>query len=263
MKAIAAAAVLAMAAAGAAAARDLVPPGPGTPATIPFGGWVWGQGDYDGDRDAYRVTIPAGQLFGVATGSYGCVGGGSLKLFDAGFHLLKTTPAPEGTYAWIQWQALYTGDYYVQVTARGGACSDPVHPGEYWVSASPDCAGDRTTTCGLPGDTTNDGMIWSEKDRDWMVWNVTVAGTYHIEAQDPEDGDNTIGSAVLLRRADTSIVARSADTPEEAHCSSAGYYGHPCIEVALEPGQYFIVVNAGEGARGAGYPYMINAYQIQ
>jgi hypothetical protein len=27
------------------------------------------------------VTIPAGQLIGVATGSYGCVGGGSLKSY--------------------------------------------------------------------------------------------------------------------------------------------------------------------------------------
>lgn len=262
MRAIAAAAALTMVA-GAALAKDLVPPGPGTPATIPFGSWVWGQGDYDGDRDAYRVTIPAGQFIGVATGSYGCVGGGSLKLFDAGFHLLKTTPAPEGTYAWINYRTTYAGDYYVQVTARGGACSDPTHPGQYWVAVDQDCAGDRTTTCWLPGDTTEDHMIWSKKDRDWMVWNVTTAGVYHIEAQDPEDGDNPFWGGLLVRRADMSVVARSSDAPESAACSIYGYYGHPCVEVALEPGQYFIVVNAGADGGGAGYPYEVNAYMKQ
>lgn len=245
MKTIVVAGLLATAAPGAMA-KD-IPPDASTMVNVPFGTSITGYAEYTGDKDAYRVSIQKGQYFGVSAHGFSNSAVTAVKLFDRNFHLLKTAIIRVDSNAWVDYLSTYSGNYYVQVTAQK---TEPLSSerGAYWFNIDSDCPGDRTTTCQL-GTSAGNGWIMSKADADWFVWNITKAKTYRVGVYGPNIIDKTKiwGGGISIRRLDTSTIADSNNST--ANCDEAG----PCIDIALQPGKYFVAVRAGLGSDWSEY----------
>jgi hypothetical protein len=216
-------------------AQDL-PPGASTPAELPFDVVTNGTIDYDGDQDAYRITLTKGQNVALAAYSDACPGDltvSAFKLFDANFRLIKSGAPTTYFGLWLEHTAAYTGVYFVQATVSAASCGPDDIGRFYFVTAGNDCAGNSLTKCKfLPGGSFG---LYEHTDVDWHIWNVTTAGHYRVYASTSSKANHAWYGAFSIRRADSSAIAGSASSP----CRTAFI---PCAEANLIPGKYFIAI---------------------
>ena len=238
MKAIAVAALLAMAAPTAMAAD--IPPGASTAATFKVGfAGTGGVFEYDGDVDAWRVNLELGKSY-IAVAQNFCRGK-SLALFDRSFKkLVSSWPATAEQEAGVEYTATYTGVYFVQITDKGvdSTCTEPMKDNEYSLLVEKSCAPNRTTKCVLVPGVSVEKAIWTWNDRDWFAINITKAGTYTIVGYGSHSGGTwPYGGTLSLRRADTSVITETGPT-NIYEC----FIGYACIHLKLAIGKYYVAM---------------------
>lgn len=251
MKALLAAAILATMSVAVMASDYDQPPGPGTPTTLPLSYFVQGLVDFDGDADAYRVNLVAGVDYGfwVMTSCRGKV----LNVYNGGWQPLRRAaavdrPEKEG---WAQFRAPYTGLYYVQyvdVLPPAGADCSETPSNDYFIFATPTCAPGLWTNCKLQLGTMVSSTLWAWNDRDWRILDITTAGTYSVAGFGNRVGIGwPWGGAVVLRRADGSVIADSEVSLKL--CS----IGEACVRAWLVPGRYYVAIRMPEQTSSVEY----------
>lgn len=222
-----------------------IPPGASTMARLQLGepNAKFGVFDYNGDQDAFRIRLDAGQNYALAASS--SCNSRALTLFDRGFRpIAAAKPSDSDQNSAIEYIPKYTGLYFLQVTDKGvsgepGCDEEPVH--EYRIWAAKSCAPNRRTECAYHFGKTTERFIWAWTDRDWWSVSIPKTGVYTIVGEGGSAMGWTWGGTLGLRRADTSVITESG-RGDGFQCT----LGEACLRAKLPAGKYFVTLRMPE-----------------
>lgn len=215
-----------------------IPPGASTMVRIEPGesNRMFSVFDYQGDQDAFRVELKAGQNYGLYVGP-GC-NGVAVDLFDRNFRRLATAKPAENGIEALEYIPKYSGLHYLRITNLLLADSPDCSEGDYsygvWVTNS--CAPSRYTRCMLKLGKEISSVLYGQRDKDWWAIDIPIAGTYTIYS------DATFwnwGGVLGLRTADTKVIAEVDGSEGRPSCELDRYL---CIRARLSAGRHYVTL---------------------
>lgn len=194
-----------------------------------------------GDSDWYKVQLDKGYNYGVLVDAY-CPAT-VLRLLDRDGRQLGTAKGFFDLPAFISWQTIYSGLYYIEVKATGiyVDCEESYYGG-FTLSAFRECGPDARTRCTLEPGKPLDSWISAHNDKDWFRIDLPTTGTYTFRASDPVNNSFMYKPKFSLRRADTSVIT-DTDRNDPYECAP-GPDGGPCLRLPLKAGRYYLAVRS-------------------
>lgn len=195
-----------------------------------------------GDRDWFKISLPAGQvalLLGDGTGHL------SATMLDAsGAFLINASPGGSGN-ATLVWTVPRAADYYVEVHSQTNYAAYPTtsnYTGAYTLQAAPvpadDFSADIRTTGLLSDGATLSGRLAGPADSDWIKVQLKAGVNYAFGVTSTAalgDGGGVIGALTLLNASGQTVKGASA----------IGGADPLLIYQTASAGDYFLVVANG------------------
>lgn len=214
---------------------------------VAVGAAVGGAIDYQGDRDFFRFTAQAGQLYQIDV-ALGTLDDSDLDLLDSdGWDLAYNDDFGNSRASRIVWEATESGDYYVGVGGWG--------TGSYTLSVTildiMDDHGNNTdgATAVAVGATTG-GVIDYEGDRDYFRFTAQAGQLYQIDV-------------ALGTLEDSQVDLRDSNDWELAYNDDFGdFRASRIIWEAPESGDYYVLVSADWGSSTGSYTLSVSLSAI-
>lgn len=253
-RSVAIAAFTAFGAANAQAQTADVPDSAATTARITLGTPVHNRLDAAGDKDWYRVTLDAGQVYRVAldgAGDADALADPLVRVVNArGQEVARDDDGGAGLNSYLEFTPTARGTYFVE--ARG--FSDDATGGYELRVARGDIPNDATTDATISADgDSREGVLSPAGDSDWYRLDLTADQAVRIQLNNAES--NGVGDPLLvIHGPDGAEVARDDD--------SGGNLNSYLEFTATTAGHYFVEARGFSDTAEGGYVLQVTSGEI-